>query len=268
MSEILRVFIGFDSKEPVTFAVACHSLLAHASRPVSITPLVQRSLRSSHLYTRDRRPNESTEFSLTRFLCPSLADFTGYSLFLDSDVLVQADVWDLLIYPLTQPGKALWVCQHDYTPRDLVKFDGHEQTTYAKKNWSSVMLLDNAKCQALTPAYVNKATGLELHRFQWVESDAQIGSLPLEWNHLVGEYAPNPKAKILHYTSGAPCFKDYSQCDHADLWWQACADMVKPCLGEVHIHETVAMIHAQERVEVDDSAGRSALAALANVRQR
>lgn len=228
MNDILKVFIGFDSKEPAAFGVAVSSLLRHASRPVSIIPLVQPTLRSAHLYDRARKPNEATEFSLTRFLCPHLSNYEGFSLFVDCDVLFRADVYDLLLYPMAHPGHAVYVCQHDYIPKDLTKFDGHEQTRYPMKNWSSVMLFDNAKCQALTPEYVNSASGLQLHRFQWLASEHQIGSLPLEWNWLVGEYPANDAAKIYHYTLGSPCFEDYAACDHAYLWWQEYRDLVKP----------------------------------------
>jgi hypothetical protein len=65
------------------------------------------------------------------------------------------------------------------------------------------MVFDCARCQALTPAYVDTATGLELHRFQWTTDD-RIGALPLEWNWLVGEYDANPHAKMLHFTNGGP----------------------------------------------------------------
>lgn len=230
MPRNLSVFIGYDSKEPVTFAVAMQSLMTRVSRPVSVTPLVQTALRSSKLYTRPRGPTEATEFSLTRFLCPSLCDFEGYSLFLDSDVLLRADVFDLLLYPLVDPNRSVYVCQHDYIPKDLIKFDGHEQTTYPKKNWSSVMLFDNAKCAALTPEYVNHASGLELHRFLWTTDD-QIGQIPLTWNHLVGEYAPKRDAKILHFTRGAPCFEAYAECDQASEWWAEYRAMVAPTVG-------------------------------------
>lgn len=231
MNDLLSVYIGWDSKEPAAFGVAVSSLLRHASRPVSIIPLVQPTLRSARLYTRERRPNEATEFSLTRFLVPHLSNYEGFSVFVDCDVLFRADVYDLLLYPMAHPGYAVYVCQHDYTPKDLTKFDGHEQTTYPKKNWSSVMVFDNAKCQALTPAYVNAASGLQLHRFQWLTSDEQIGALPLEWNWLVSEYPSNPHAKLYHYTLGSPCFEEYANCDHADLWWQEYREMLKPAQG-------------------------------------
>jgi hypothetical protein len=65
---------------------------------------------------------------------------------------------------------------------------------------------------------VNTATGLDLHRFRWLH-DKEIGSIPLEFNWLVGEYEPNPNAKILHYTLGGPYFDDYKNCDHAKEWF-------------------------------------------------
>lgn len=215
----LRIFIGYDSREPAAFSVAMHSLIARAYRPISVTALMQSSLRTGGIYTRERKPNEATEFSLTRFLVPFLSDFHGYSLFIDCDVLVQADVCDLLLYPLADPGRAVYCCQHDYVPKALTKFLGHEQATYPRKNWSSVMLFDNAKCQALTPHYVNTASGLELHRLHWAQ-DA-IGALPLEWNHLVGEYEPDLAAKILHYTNGLPLHgAEYAHGQEADAWFK------------------------------------------------
>lgn len=221
----LRVFIGHDSKEPVTWHVLAHSILTRASRPIAIVPLTLDSLK--HDYTRQRGPTEATEFSLTRFLVPYLSNYEGLSIFMDSDMLCRVDLADVLLPVLAYPGKAVYCCQHDYVPRDLVKFDGHEQTTYPRKNWSSFLVFDNAKCQSLTPEYVNSATGLQLHRFHWMP-DAQIGSLPLDWNWLVGEYASNPDANVLHFTRGAPCFADYSDCDQADLWWAEYERMLKP----------------------------------------
>ena len=96
------------------------------------------------------------------------------------------------------------VCQHDYTPHEGVKFLGQPQTAYPRKNWSSFMVFDNTRCHALTPAYVNTATGLELHRFQWTQ---HVGAIELGWNWLVGDYARNDDAKILHFTSGGPWFQ-------------------------------------------------------------
>jgi hypothetical protein len=225
----LRIFIGWDSQEPIAFSVLADSILRRASVPVSITPLCLSSLR--RLYTRERGPTESTEFSMTRFLVPYLSEYRGLSLFMDCDMLCQTDILALLMYQLADPGRAVYVVRHDYTPREGTKFLGHVQTSYPRKNWSSFMLFDNARCQALTPEYVNTATGLELHRFNWTDDDA-IGSLPLDWNHLVGEYNPDPDAKVLHWTLGGPWFDAYHNCEHADLWFAARDQMLgRPVLG-------------------------------------
>lgn len=247
---LLRVFIGYDRKESVAFSVLAASILKRATIPVAIVPLTRQSL--DRIYTRPRGPTEATEFSMTRFLVPYLSNYEGLSVFMDCDMLCQVDLLELWLELSAQPGKAVWCCQHDYVPKDLVKFDGHEQTRYPRKNWSSFMVFDNAQCQSLTPAYVNTATGLELHRFHWVTpsverqevfrlgqtqpevitrtltADERIGALPLTWNWLVGEYDPNPDAKVLHYTLGTPCFDAYQDCDHADRWWAEYEAMLSP----------------------------------------
>jgi hypothetical protein len=209
----MRIFIGFDSREPIAFHVLSHSLMRRATRPIAIYPLCLAHLRGA--YWRARGPQESTEFSMTRFLVPYLSGFDGWSLFMDSDMLCQADIGNLLAF--RDDSKAVLCCQHDYTPKSGTKFQGHQQTVYPRKNWSSLMLFNNARCEALTPEYVNTATPMMLHRFQWTEDD-RVGSLPLDWNWLVGEYGPNAHAKNLHYTLGGPWFPETVGCDHADLW--------------------------------------------------
>lgn len=210
----LRIFIGYDPREAVAYHVLAHSILQRASRPVSITPLARKHLASVH--SRPKAANESTDFSLTRFLVPYLCDYGGWALFMDCDMLCLTDIYDVMLYPMAEPGKAVYVCQHDYVPKATSKFLGAPQAAYPKKNWSSFMLFDCAQCEALTPAYVNTASGAELQRFEWLKGE--MGSLPLEWNWLVGEYPLNPTAKVLHYTLGGPWFEDYAGCDHAIDW--------------------------------------------------
>lgn len=219
---MLNVFIGFDSRETVAFHVLAHSILERATRPVSITALVQRQLRHAGSYGRERGATESTEFSLTRFLVPYLAGYKGQAIFMDCDMLCRADLTQLTdeiaVRESHEGRKAVWVCQHDYTPKDSTKFLGQQQTAYPRKNWSSFMLFNCDLCETLTPDYVHHATGLELHRFHWLPDD-QIGSLPLEWNWLIGEYPMNPDAKVLHYTLGGPWFSEYQTCDHSPEWF-------------------------------------------------
>ena len=212
---MLQVYIGYDPKESVAFYTLAHSILRRASAPVAIVPLMQSQLKG--LYTRPRGPTESTEFSLTRFLVPALSGYRGWSVFMDCDMLCRADVSELEAHIRRQPEKAVLVCQHDYVPKTERKFLGQVQTKYPRKNWSSLMIFNNQRCAHLTPEYVNTASGLDLHRFNWLE-DGQIGDLPLEWNWLVGEYDYKPDAKIVHYTLGGPYFDEYRDCDYADEW--------------------------------------------------
>ena len=212
----LRVFVGWDEREPAAYHVLCHSILSRARGPVAITPLVRSTLTRAGLYRRVRTPSESTDFSMTRFLTPHLAGYEGPAIFMDCDMLCLGDVFDLL--HLAPPEAAVSVCQHDYVPKTATKFLGQSQTTYPRKNWSSMMVFRTGLCRPLTPSYVSLATPMDLHRLSWV-GDLPIGSLPLEWNWLVGEYEPNPAAKILHFTIGGPWFPEFAGTDHADLWF-------------------------------------------------
>jgi hypothetical protein len=213
---MLNVYIGYDPKESAAFYTLAHSILRRASIPVGIVPLMRTQL--VDIYTRERGPTESTEFSITRFLVPYLSGYAGWSLFMDCDMLCLADIAELAARIDRQLDKAVLVCKHDYVPRTERKFLDQVQTKYPRKNWSSVMAFNNARCRALTPRYVNSAPGLELHRFNWTE-DASIGEIPLEWNWLVGEYERNPKAKIVHYTLGGPYFDATRDCDYAAEWF-------------------------------------------------
>ena len=213
---MLQVHIGYDPRESVAFYTLARSIFARSSMPLSIAPLMRRHL--GHLYTRARGPTEATEFSLTRFLVPALSDYRGWSIYMDCDMLCRADIAGLAALIERQADKAVLVCHHDYVPKTERKFLNQVQTKYPRKNWSSLMLFNNERCGALTPQYVNSASGLDLHRFSWLD-EPLIGTLPLEWNWLVGEYPYNAQAKIAHFTRGGPYFDEYRDCDYAAEWF-------------------------------------------------
>lgn len=219
---MLQLYIGYDPRESVAFYTLAHSIFARSSIPLSIAPLMRRHL--GHLYSRPRGPTESTEFSLTRFLVPALAGYRGWSIYMDCDMLCRADIAELAALAERAAHKAVLVCQHDYVPKTERKFLDQVQTKYPRKNWSSLMLFNNERCKTLTADYVNSASGLDLHRFRWVD-DGQIGALPLEWNWLVSEYPHRADAKIVHFTRGGPYFDDYADCDYADEWRAECEAM-------------------------------------------
>lgn len=207
---MLKVFIGYDSRETVAYHVCAHSILSRANAPVSVIPL---ALHMLPMFRRERDILQSTEFAFTRFLVPYLSGFEGVSIFMDCDMLVRCDINEIL--DNINLANDVSCVKHDYTPKTETKFLGQVQSAYPRKNWSSVMVFNNAKCRILTPELVNNASGAFLHRFQWAENVGELGS---EWNHLVGEYDPNPKAKIVHFTLGTPCFPGYEDQEYADLW--------------------------------------------------
>lgn len=211
---MIPVFIGFDTREAVAFSVLAYSIYRRASRPVSIAPLMLSQL--DGVYTRHKHPLQSTEFSFSRFLTPYLSGFAGWSVFMDCDMLMLDDI--AALWALRDDRYAAMVVKHEHVPRETRKFLGMPQTAYAKKNWSSVVLFNNARCRELTPDYVNTASGLDLHQFKWLASDAEIGSLPDRWNHLVGYNAPRPDAALVHYTLGGPYFEEYSSCEYSAEW--------------------------------------------------
>lgn len=211
---MLRIFIGYDEREIVAFHTLVQSILGTASCPVAIVPLSLSLLRAS--FSRPRHPLQSTDFAFTRFLTPALSGFEGWSLFLDCDMIVLADIAEL--WALRDERHAVMVVKHQYTPAATRKFLRQPQTPYEKKNWSSVMLFNNARCRRLTPEYVGTASGLDLHQFKWLDGDAEIGELPGRWNHLVGHDAPCEDVALLHFTAGGPWFEATTDCEYAALW--------------------------------------------------
>ncbi len=226
---MIRVFIGYDPREAVAYSVLSHSIMARSSEPVSVAPLMLSELRG--ILTRERHPLQSTDFAFSRFLTPYLSGFEGWSVFMDCDMLVLDDIANL--WKLRDDRYAVMVVKHEHRPREKVKFLDQPQTEYPKKNWSSVMLFNNARCSALTPEYVNTATGLQLHQFKWLGDDALIGAVPHRWNHLVGYDPPTTEASLVHYTLGGPYFDEYADCEYAQEWFA----------------ERDRMLHVQQRSE-------------------
>ena len=126
-------------------------------------------------------------------------------------MLCLGDVAELSRYE----GPQVSVAKIDYHPENETKFLGERQTDYPMKCWSAVMLFNNALCRHLTPDYVNKAQGLNLHQFTWAD---EIGDLPPEWQ-AIGE-----EGKLIHYTEGGPWFEEYQDTPLAELWFDEYRD--------------------------------------------
>ena len=212
---MFRIFIGWDSRFPEPAEVLRYSLLKHSSIPLDI-----RYLKLPELdLNRAHDPLASTEFTYTRFLLPHLCNFQGKALFLDNDMLCFADIKEIAELDMTH--YALRVVQHDYTPGNTVKMYGAVQTSYPRKNWSSMMLMDCSKLKLWTKEVVESQTGAYLHRFQDI-ADHLIGEIAKTWNTLDWM---DERTKLIHYTNGGPWFEQYRDHPHADAWYQARREM-------------------------------------------
>jgi lipopolysaccharide biosynthesis glycosyltransferase len=211
------IYIGYDTRESVCYDVCRYSIETNSKHKHDIRKLDLRELQHVH----DRAPDASasTEFTYSRFLVPVLQEYQGWALFCDCDFIFLQDVDELLQH--ADDRFAVMVCKHDYKPTNRTKMDGQTQSVYPRKNWSSLVLWNcsHPANHAITSQVVNTQTGKYLHRFEWLQDD-QIGSLPLQWNWLVGWYhePDDGTPRALHYTEGGPWFDSCKDCEYADVW--------------------------------------------------
>ena len=209
----IPVFVGYDPREAIAYHVCANSIIRNASVPVAIIPV------ALNLFTdyKETHGDNSNHFVYTRFLVPYLMDFRGRAIFIDGDMVVRGDIIEL--YESLQTAHDVAVVKHDYKTRMPVKYMGAPNEDYPRKNWSSVIVWD---CQSypnrrLTPDFVQKQPGSFLHRFAWIDDD-RIQALPPEWNWLPDELGENTEAKLLHYTLGTPCFREFADTTQAAEW--------------------------------------------------
>ena len=210
---MIKVFIGYDSREAVVYHVCAQSIIRHTSQPVSLTPLALNMLRG---YS-EKHSDGSNQFIYSRFLTPFLCNYSGWALFIDGDMLLRTDLSDL--WALRDETKAVMCVHHDYKTKTQSKYLGSKNQDYPRKNWSSVVLWNcgHPANRDVTPSFIEHATGAQLHRFTWL-SDDLIGEIPKVWNWLPDEFGPNPDAKLLHWTLGAPSFHEYADVPMAEEW--------------------------------------------------
>lgn len=215
MDNTISIVVGFDQREAIAYHVFCQSVLERSSSPVCFTPLSENTLASY----KETHSDGSNKFIYSRFLTPFLSGFNGWAIFADGDMVCQADISEL--WGLRDDSKAVLVVKHDYKTKANIKYLGNKNENYPRKNWSSLILwnCEHPANSVLTPEFIQSNPGSFLHRFSWL-SDDLIGDLPTEWNWLAIEYPENPEAKIIHYTLGTPCFKDYSKESMSNIWYQ------------------------------------------------
>jgi lipopolysaccharide biosynthesis glycosyltransferase len=209
----VNLMVGFDQCEAIAYHVFCQSVIDLATVPVHFVPLAENSLNQY----KELHADGSNRFIYSRFLTPYLMNFSGWAIYADGDMVCQADISEL--WSLRDESKAVQVVKHDYKTKSVKKYLGNINEDYPRKNWSSLILWNcgHPENSILTPDFIQGQPGSYLHRFSWLRDDL-IGELEAEWNWLAIEYPENPNAKIIHYTLGTPCFKDYANESMSDVW--------------------------------------------------
>lgn len=222
----LKVYIGWDEREQDAYSACVESIRRNTKGDVEIRSLRLHELQDTrHIYRDEFFENEtvSTGFAFTRFLVPHLTNYEGWALFVDCDFIFTKGLEEL--WAMRQDEYSVMCVQHsEYKPSQKIKMDGCEQTTFPRKNWSSLMLFNCAHpdCRQLDPKTVSSKDAAFLHQMKWAGKKS-IGSLSVKWNWLVGEYDKPSKdfmPNAIHYTNGCPFMKGYEGCDYAGEYWK------------------------------------------------
>ena len=175
----LRIFIGYDHRQAVSYNVLQFSILRRCSKPIAITPLVLPTLPITR--------SGLTPFTFSRFLTPWLAGYQGWAMFMDTDYLCLADMAEL--FALCDDRYAAMVS------KNVKKFE-----------WASMIMFNcgHPANRVLTPEYVQDPKQAKApHGLDWLP-DQLVGDLPREWNHLVGYDKPRADPKQVQYTHAMP----------------------------------------------------------------
>jgi hypothetical protein len=239
-----RVVIGWDARDAEAYRVALYSMWSCSDAvkrgDIKASPILLDRLRAAKLYFRPVLTNangqkfdvqdgrtHSTDFTYSRFLAPFLSVHAYPDtenepvLFIDPDVMFFADVEEL--FKQADPEALVQVVQRpDYEPQERLKMQGLKQTSYPRKNWSSVMLFPRPKDAAalLHPRAISERHREELHNFDWCPKD-ELGELTPDWNWLDGIDDPEMDPSLVHFTLGTPDLEPSVDSIFAANWWEA-----------------------------------------------
>lgn len=200
-----RIYVGWDCHDPRALDVCLFSIQRHASDLVEIVSLKPKAV--SALCGPAPDP-EGTARARARFLIPALNGFTGWAAFVSSDMLFQADIYDL------------WRLRDErYAVMGVAAESGAEPEAILR----SPLLLWNcghAANRALTAKTVAATAAARLDRFAWLPQGA-IGELPPAWCWREGASDPDLVPKAIEFAPEKPWTEGSEEaeiCRYADRW--------------------------------------------------
>lgn len=209
MSDTPRIVIAASEHERIAALVLEYTIRKHAAGEVEII----------HTFDREDRPTrgvweeggkDGTRFTWVRFWVPELCGFQGRAIYLDSDMIVFADIADLWNTPMGD--KAL-----------------------LRTKDPSVLLIDCEKCrwhvdQLIDMANQARGSVWNVDRKIGLVTGDHAGSLDEAWNHR--DTYEEGQTKLLHYTNMNtqpwPNHR-HDKCGaspYADLWFDALRETV------------------------------------------
>ncbi len=171
-------------------------------------------------------PKTNNPFARTRYLVP-LIDYkpeNKWVAFVDDDFLFFRN--PLSLYKTLDDNKMLYVAKHpEYVSVTTIKMAGKEKlkgwrnVNYPRKNWSSLMIFNKEKFPLTTKEIFHSPMSY-LHQLEWTGSEENIGSIPLEWNWLVGEeHCPDQEdINAAHFTLGGPWYEKWPASIYDKPW--------------------------------------------------
>lgn len=202
MMEHTRVYVGWDCRDPRALDVCLFSIQRHASDLVEIVSLKPKAV--SALCGPDPDPQRAKQ-ALARYLVPALNAFEGWAAFVSSDILFQADIYEL--WQHRDPSFAVMG-----VPAASPDGDGSVLR--------SSLLLWNCGHPAnrhLTPDAVAGKEPEELARFAWLQRN-MIGALPSAWCWREDASDPDLAPKAIEFAPRKPWISGADICRYADRW--------------------------------------------------
>lgn len=186
-NDVIQVYVGTDRSQALAVDVLAYSIRRHTNRAVAVHSMLDLEIPEP----KDIRQGQRTGFSFARWAIPELASYRGRAIYVDADMQVFRDIYELWDVPMDGAKIAVLEPQRE-TGRNV----------HYKANETSVMVLDCARCdwslQELVDGLDGRYTYDQMMSDLCFLDEADIArTIPADWNRL--EHF-TPETGLLHYT--------------------------------------------------------------------
>lgn len=237
----IRIFCGADRSQKLPFEVLADSIRRHTARSVEVRAIDNGDAPSAS----DPRCMPYTEFSFARFAIPALCEYQGRAVYLDSDMLVFADIAELWDTPMDGASVAIEVGSRS----------NPEQMAHARNRHGAVLLLDCARLDWDVAAIVGRL-GQDYDYNELMSLDPLLAPgdmrelIPVGWNDL--DRFDAQRTRNLHYTEIRTQPWVSAEHSHGDLWVGALRDMLaNGRIDAATVHEEVELGHARPSLLIE-----------------